>query len=124
MRDDFDIAPMGFLTETECGQTVVDLYCEGPFFGRTITDRLEFIDSYISRPLDDEMTHDASYEAAILREVVSHLDRVLGSEWESYLFCEVNDDDWFLEGFANEGLEIPKRIGEVEIGGIEHSVWR
>ncbi len=124
MLDEMKFVPETFLAETECGHIVVDLYKNGPFYGRAISSRVEFISEYLTRPVETEMVDDVGYEFSILDEVAHTLSSMVGPEWESYIYVEEGDEDWFLEGFEAEGLEAPRRIGNVYIAGIEHSIWR
>jgi hypothetical protein len=120
-----EIAPDCYLVCDEVGNTRVDLYANGPFFGRTVSDRVEYLSEFVDFSGENtEFVYNADYEAAILKGVAIDLRRSCGTEWGSYIYVELGDTEWFLEGFANEGLLTPNKVGEVEILGIEYSVWR
>lgn len=120
----FDFVPDTYVVETECGHTVIDPYVRGPFYGRQIQDRVDFIYEFFQSAHDEDIIDDTRYEAAVLSDIVAHVEANVGEEWTSYIYVEEGDEEWFLEGFANEGLDTPSMIGSIMICGTEYTIWR
>lgn len=113
----------GFLNKDDLGNTVLDVYIDGPVRGRALKDRLNLLIS--SLPADASWpSHQLAYERDLLRPVVDLLARTLGEEWLDYTLVADGDEAWYAEGFMLEGLGLPKLVGEVEVGGDDFWVFR